>query len=184
MFLAPSKLISLQRQSNGFGFTLRHFVVYPPELIKKSSEVRASIVVRITSDTLTFSPLMFPRSLTILMSGQRLFLKTSKLTFWSQSLTTNIIRMFTVRQPITVLPKILRNRNVVSTDSTQSLLFYIQEKKQKMSAFRLNWNKPYTLTLKCGNLAIQQEFCNVKFNKLLNSPSNLKERLSEDQDSL
>ena len=78
MFLAPSKLISLQRQSNGFGFTLRHFVVYPPELIKKSSEVRASIVVRITSDTLTLSPLMFPRSLTILMSGQRLFLKISK----------------------------------------------------------------------------------------------------------
>ena len=39
-FLPPSKLISLQRQSNGFGFTLRHFVVYPPELIRKSSEVR------------------------------------------------------------------------------------------------------------------------------------------------
>ena len=38
-FLPPSKLISLQRQSNGFGFTLRHFVVYPPELIRKTSEV-------------------------------------------------------------------------------------------------------------------------------------------------
>lgn len=38
-FLSPSKLINLQRQSNGFGFTLRHFVVYPPELIRKSSEV-------------------------------------------------------------------------------------------------------------------------------------------------
>lgn len=37
-FLSPSKLISLHRQSNGFGFTLRHFVVYPPELIRKSSE--------------------------------------------------------------------------------------------------------------------------------------------------
>lgn len=38
-FLPPSKLISLQRQSNGFGFTLRHFVVYPPELIRKTTEV-------------------------------------------------------------------------------------------------------------------------------------------------
>ena len=38
-YLPPSKLISLQRQSNGFGFTLRHFVVYPPELIRKTSEV-------------------------------------------------------------------------------------------------------------------------------------------------
>lgn len=37
-YLPPSKLISLQRQSNGFGFTLRHFVVYPPELIRKTSE--------------------------------------------------------------------------------------------------------------------------------------------------
>ncbi|PFX24563.1 rho GTPase-activating protein 21-A-like isoform X2 [Stylophora pistillata] len=37
-YLPPSKLISLHRQSNGFGFTLRHFVVYPPELIRKTSE--------------------------------------------------------------------------------------------------------------------------------------------------
>ncbi|KAK2561195.1 Rho GTPase-activating protein 21 [Acropora cervicornis] len=37
-FPSPSKLINLQRQSNGFGFTLRHFVVYPPELVRKSSE--------------------------------------------------------------------------------------------------------------------------------------------------
>lgn len=38
LFPSPSKLINLQRQSNGFGFTLRHFVVYPPELVRKSSE--------------------------------------------------------------------------------------------------------------------------------------------------
>lgn len=92
--------------------------------------------------------------------------------------------MLTVRQPITVLPKILGNRNVISTESRQSLLFYIQEKKQKMSALRLNWNKPYTLTLKFGNFAVQQEFRNMKFDKLVNSPSNMKERLSQDQDLL
>lgn len=53
-FLPPSKLISLQRQSNGFGFTLRHFVVYPPELIRKTSEV-STFVRRLNIYLLTAS---------------------------------------------------------------------------------------------------------------------------------
>ena len=38
-FGPATKSVTLQRHGAGFGFTLRHFVVYPPDLVHKSSEV-------------------------------------------------------------------------------------------------------------------------------------------------
>ena len=37
-----SRSVSLLRANGGFGFTLRHFVIYPPDLINKSNEVGRS----------------------------------------------------------------------------------------------------------------------------------------------
>ena len=34
-----TKPVTLERQGKEFGFALRHFVVYPPEVLKKGGEV-------------------------------------------------------------------------------------------------------------------------------------------------
>ena len=45
------KAVTLERQGNGFGFTLRHFVVYPPEVVKKGGEVGALSSLFMTSQS-------------------------------------------------------------------------------------------------------------------------------------
>ena len=45
------KAVTLERQGNGFGFTLRHFVVYPPEVVKKGGEVGALSLLVMTSQS-------------------------------------------------------------------------------------------------------------------------------------